>query len=80
MSGVHVKVQGLARSHRKGEAVLNVLKRESKPGRRKYVGSEEIPRVLGGLGIAIVSTSRGLMAGHHARKQKVGGELIATVW
>jgi len=59
---------------------LTDLKRESKPGRRKYVGSDEIPRVLGGLGIAIVSTSRGLMAGHHARKQKVGGELIATVW
>ncbi|MFT4547787.1 MAG: small subunit ribosomal protein S8 [Pseudoalteromonas tetraodonis] len=59
---------------------LTDLKRESKPGRRRYVSSGEIPRVLGGLGINIVSTPRGLMTGHKARKEKVGGELIASVW
>jgi len=59
---------------------LTDLKRESKPGRRRYVSSDEIPRVLGGLGINIISTPRGLMTGHHARKEKVGGELIASIW
>lgn len=62
------------------QPVIRDLKRVSKPGIRTYVGSQEIPRVLGGLGIAILSTSKGLMTGHTARKQKVGGELLATVW
>ncbi len=56
------------------------LKRVSKPGRRRFVSVDEIPRVLGGLGISILSTSRGVMTGHHARKQQVGGELLALVW
>ncbi|MFV0338544.1 MAG: 30S ribosomal protein S8 [Chthoniobacterales bacterium] len=56
------------------------LRRVSRPGLRRYVSSNEIPRVLGGLGIAIVSTSRGVLAGHEARRQKVGGELLAFVW
>jgi len=56
------------------------LKRVSKPGLRRYVGSEEIPRVLGGLGVALVSTSRGVLTGQEARRQKVGGELLAYVW
>jgi small subunit ribosomal protein S8 len=60
--------------------VIRNLKRISKPGLRNYVGSTEIPRVLGGLGIAIVSTSHGLMAGYKARRAKLGGELLATVW
>ena len=51
-----------------------------KPGRRQYVSSEDIPRVLSGLGIAIVSTSRGVMTGAQARKQSIGGELLALVW
>ena len=59
---------------------LKNLKRVSRPGLRQYVGSEEIPKVLGGMGIAIVSTSKGIMAGHTARKQKIGGELLALVW
>lgn len=59
---------------------LKDLKRVSRPGLRQFVGSEEIPKVLGGMGIAIISTSRGVMAGHTARKQKVGGELLALVW
>ena len=56
------------------------LKRVSRPGRRVYVGSEEMPRVLGGMGTALVSTSRGIMTGVEARKLKVGGELLCTVW
>ncbi|MEZ5300639.1 MAG: 30S ribosomal protein S8 [Verrucomicrobiales bacterium] len=60
--------------------VLTDLKRVSKPGIRKFVGSGEIPKVRGGLGIAIVSTSKGVMAGHTAKKQNVGGEVLALVW
>lgn len=56
------------------------LKRISRPGLRRYVGSTEIPRVLGGMGVAIVSTSRGILTGHEAKKRKVGGELLAYVW
>jgi small subunit ribosomal protein S8 len=56
------------------------LKRVSRPGLRRYVGADEIPRVLGGMGTAILSTSRGLMSGREAKKQKVGGELLAYVW
>lgn len=56
------------------------LKRVSRPGLRRYVGAEEIPRVLGGMGTAILSTSRGVMSGREAKRQKVGGELLAYVW
>ena len=63
---------------RKG--VIEDLKRISKPGLRRYVRTTEIPRVLGGMGIAILSTPRGVMTGNEARKQKVGGELICYVW
>jgi len=60
--------------------VVRHLSRVSKPGLRKYVSCDEIPRVLGGLGISILSTSRGLMTGARAKKAKVGGELLAKVW
>ena len=56
------------------------LKRVSRPGLRRYVGADEIPRVLGGMGLAILSTSRGILSGREARKQNVGGELLAYVW
>ena len=56
------------------------LKRVSKPGLRTYVGKGEIPRVFGGLGLAIISTSRGLMGGRQAWRQGVGGELLCYVW
>jgi len=56
------------------------LERVSKPGLRIYVGRREIPRVYGGLGIAIVSTSKGLMAGHKAWRQNLGGEVLCYVW
>ena len=63
-----------------GRAVLTDLKRVSRPGRRHYVGSGDIPRVMSGLGIAILSTSKGVMSGGSAKKQKLGGELLAFVW
>ena len=59
---------------------LTDLKRVSRPGLRQYKGADEMPRVLGGMGIAIVSTSRGVMTGHKARKENVGGEVLAMVW
>ena len=61
-------------------SAISGLKRVSRPGLRRYVGSTEIPRVLGGMGIAVLSTSRGILSGHEARKQKVGGELLAYIW
>ena len=63
-----------------GRAVLTDLKRVSRPGRRHYVGSGDIPRVMSGLGISILSTSKGVMSGGNAKKQKLGGELLAFVW
>ena len=63
-----------------GTPALTDLKKVSKPGRRQYVGANEIPRVLNGLGISILSTSKGLMTGAHAKRQNVGGELLAFVW
>lgn len=63
---------------RKG--VIDGLRRVSTPGLRRYVGATEIPRVRGGLGIAIVSTSQGVMSGQEARKKNVGGELLCYVW
>ncbi|MBW0001021.1 MAG: 30S ribosomal protein S8 [Verrucomicrobia bacterium] len=59
---------------------LTGLKRVSRPGLRKYVGSEDVPRVLGGMGISILSTSRGVMTGREAKREHVGGELLAVVW
>jgi small subunit ribosomal protein S8 len=62
------------------QPVITGIKRESKPGLRRYVSVRQIPRVKGGMGIAILSTSRGVMADHRAREGKVGGELICTVY
>ena len=60
--------------------VIRGIKRVSKPGLRIYVGSEEIPKVMRGLGVAIVSTSKGVMTDREARKANVGGEVLAFVW
>lgn len=60
--------------------VISGLKRVSRPGRRRYVTHEEIPRVLGGMGTAILSTSVGVMTGHEAKHRGVGGEVVAYVW
>ena len=62
------------------DKVIRGIKRISKPGLRIYAGKEELPRVLGGLGIAIISTSKGVMTDRDARKAGVGGEVIAYVW
>ncbi|MCA9736160.1 MAG: 30S ribosomal protein S8 [Gemmatimonadetes bacterium] len=63
-----------------GKPVIRHLERVSKPGRRRYVGAAEIPRVRNGLGMAILSTSRGLLSDRAARAEGVGGELMALVW
>jgi len=62
------------------KCVIEGLKRISKPGLRNYVGATEIPRVRGGLGVAVVSTSEGVMTGVQARKKNIGGELLCYVW
>ena len=60
--------------------VISGMERVSRPGRRRYVPKDELPRVLGGMGTAILSTSAGVMTGHEARKRGVGGEVVAYVW
>jgi small subunit ribosomal protein S8 len=64
----------------KNQKVITGLKRISKPGRRIYASCEELPKVLGGLGIVIVSTSKGVMTDREARKLGIGGEVLAYVW
>jgi small subunit ribosomal protein S8 len=61
-------------------SAISGLRRISRPGQRTYVGHAEIPKVLGGMGTAIVSTSKGVMTGHEARQAGVGGEVVAHVW
>jgi small subunit ribosomal protein S8 len=61
-------------------SAISGLKRVSRPGQRTYVGHAEIPKVLGGMGTTILSTSKGVMTGHEARRQGVGGEVVAYVW
>ena len=64
----------------KNQKIISGLKRISKPGLRVYASKDELPRVLGGLGIAIVSTNKGIFTDKEARKQQVGGEVLAFVW
>jgi len=66
--------------YHEGSPIIRHLERVSRPGRRRYVGVDGIPRVRNGLGIAILSTSRGLMSDRKARQEQVGGELMALVW
>ena len=75
----HNQIQITTRYVNKASAITG-LKRISKPGLRKYVGADELPRVLRGLGIAIVSTSQGIFTDREARKKNIGGELLAYVW
>jgi small subunit ribosomal protein S8 len=63
-----------------GEPVVNGFERVSRPGRRVYAPAKEIPEVLGGLGISILSTSRGILTGRQAREAKLGGEILCNVW
>ena len=62
------------------ESAIQGLKRESRPGLRRYVGKDGIPRVLNGLGVSILSTSRGILTDHEARNAGVGGEVICSIW
>jgi small subunit ribosomal protein S8 len=78
-SGAHPQIKVVNKLVDRSSAIAG-LKRVSRPGLRRYVGADEIPRVLGGMGVAILSTSRGILSGREARKQKVGGELLAYVW
>ena len=77
--GAHPHIKITNKIVNRSSAIAN-LRRISRPGLRRYVGADEIPRVLGGMGVAILSTSRGVLSGREARKQKVGGELLAYVW
>ena len=63
-----------------GRSVIGGLKRVSKPGLRTYSGAEDMPKVLGGFGIAIVSTNQGIMTDKQARRQNVGGEVLCCIW
>lgn len=63
-----------------GDPIASGFKRISKPGLRQYVNAQEIPEVRNGMGLSIVSTSKGVMTGHEARKSNVGGEVICLVW
>ena len=67
-------------NNNKNERVISGIKRISKPGLRVYAGKEELPRVLGGLGIAIISTNQGIVTDKKARELQVGGEVLAFVW
>jgi small subunit ribosomal protein S8 len=62
------------------ERVISGLRRVSRPGRRRYVAADRIPRVLGGMGVAILSTPRGVLTDQESRKAKVGGEVLCYVW
>ncbi len=78
--GIKYMIRVFLRYDAKGVSSITHLSRVSRPGRRVYVGSADIPRVLGGYGINIVSTSQGLMSGKQARRDKVGGEILAEVY
>ena len=80
VEGKAIKTLKLKLKYNGKRGVIEGLSRVSKPGLRRYVGATEIPRVRGGLGTAVVSTSQGVMTGVQARKQNLGGELIAFVW
>ena len=78
-TGKFPQIKVTTKNHQRTSAITG-LKRISKPGLRKYVAVTEIPRVLGGMGISILSTPQGIISGREAKKQNVGGELLAIVW
>lgn len=78
--GIKYMIRVFLRYDAKGTSSITHLSRVSRPGRRVYVGSGEIPKVLGGYGVNIVSTSQGLMSGKAARKANIGGEILAEVY
>ena len=78
-NGVHKNIR-ITLKYKDSKSVIQGLKRISKPGLRIYAEKEELPRVLNGLGIAIISTSKGIITDKEARKQNVGGEVMAYIW
>jgi len=78
--GVRQKLQVVLRYTEGGAAVMSGIERASSPGRRFYTGAKEIPFVLGGLGISILSTSQGVMSDREARRRQVGGEVLCNIW
>ncbi|MCC6825884.1 MAG: 30S ribosomal protein S8 [Acidobacteria bacterium] len=78
--GVQYEIRVFLRYDAKGASSITNLRRVSKPGRRVYVGSAQIPKVLGGYGINIISTSKGLMSGKQAKAANVGGEVLAEIY
>ena len=79
-SGKHTALKVTLKYGSNNEKVITGIKRISKPGLRVYAKKEELPRVLGGLGIAVISTSKGVMSDKQARKEGLGGEVLAYVW
>jgi small subunit ribosomal protein S8 len=75
-----IKIEIVLKYDEKKRPVIAGIKRVSKPGRRIYRGYKELPRVLDGMGIAIISTSQGIMTDHEARKRRLGGEVICEIW
>ncbi len=78
--GAHPMIKIDLRYSDERERAISGIRRISKPGRRVYRGAQELPRVLGGMGVAIISTSQGVMTDKQARRAKVGGEVLAYVW
>lgn len=78
--GIKYSIRIFLRYDAKGVSSITHLSRVSRPGRRVFVGASEIPKVLGGYGVNIVSTSKGLMSGKNARKENVGGEILAEIY
>jgi small subunit ribosomal protein S8 len=80
VEGANIKKLKLRLKYEGRKGVIEGLRRVSRPGLRRYVAADEIPRVRGGLGTAIVSTSEGIMTGVQARKKNLGGELLCYIW
>lgn len=80
VEGATIKTIVVSLKYEQRRPVIVGLRQISTPGLRRYVRSTEIPRVLGGMGVAVVSTSRGVMSGQDAKKQNLGGELVCYVW
>lgn len=79
-AGAHPQIRVVLKYGREKHSAFEGMRRVSRPGRRVYVGYSDIPRVLSGLGVSILSTSHGVMTDKEARRRKVGGELLCEVW
>lgn len=79
-NGNHQALKLTLKGSTAGVKPIRGIRRISKPGLRRYVGAGEIPKVLGGLGTAVLSTPKGILSGHEAKKQNVGGELLLYIW